>query len=236
MSARAMTLSEKPAQLPLLLPHRPAQGRADFLVAPCNEDAVVWIDRWPDWPGPALVLHGPAGSGKTHLLHVWAEAARAPVWAAHSLHVADLDQRLSDHTALAIDEAESVADPDAFFHLFNMMRDRGGTMLLAARAAPARWSFGRADMRSRMMTAPAVALGAPDDDLLGAVLHKLFADRQLPVGIEVVRYILSRMPRTFEAAGQIVETIDRLALAERWPPTLPLARRALSDFCEEGEA
>ena len=45
------------AQLPLELAPRPALGREDFLVAPSNEVAVAWIDRWPDWPGPALGEH-----------------------------------------------------------------------------------------------------------------------------------------------------------------------------------
>ena len=43
-------------QLPLDLGHRPALGRSDFLVAPSNAAAIGWLDRWPDWPGPALVV------------------------------------------------------------------------------------------------------------------------------------------------------------------------------------
>ena len=39
-----------------------------------NEAAVAWLDRWPHWPAPALVLWGPAGSGKTHLAQVFARA------------------------------------------------------------------------------------------------------------------------------------------------------------------
>jgi DnaA regulatory inactivator Hda len=226
-----------PVQLPLMLPHRPAQGRDDFLVAPCNEEAVAWIDRWPDWPAPALALFGPAGSGKTHLLHVWAESAGAPVWDARTLTVGDLDARLGGARAVALDEAERADEPDALFHLYNMLREREGSLLLAARAAPARWTFGRADMRSRLAAAPAVELGAPDDALLGAVLVKLFADRQLPVGSDVVSYILGRMTRTFAAAGAVVERLDRLALAERRRITLPLARRALEELeSEAGDA
>jgi chromosomal replication initiation ATPase DnaA len=60
-----------PAQIPLDLPHRPAMGAADFLVASCNRDAVAWLDRWPDWPATALVIHGDEGCGKSHLTHVW---------------------------------------------------------------------------------------------------------------------------------------------------------------------
>ena len=60
-----------PRQLPLGLPQRPALGMEDFLVADCNRAAVAWIDRWPEWPGPLVVLYGPEGCGKTHLAHVW---------------------------------------------------------------------------------------------------------------------------------------------------------------------
>jgi len=52
-------MAAKGTQLALDLRHRVAMGREDFLVSPSNADAVAWIDRWPDWPGPALVIVGP---------------------------------------------------------------------------------------------------------------------------------------------------------------------------------
>ena len=58
-------------QLAIDLPYREALGRADFLVSDCNEAALGWIERWPQWPSSALVLHGPAGSGKSHLTALW---------------------------------------------------------------------------------------------------------------------------------------------------------------------
>src|SRR6185436_17035220 len=59
-------------QLPLELPHLPRLERADFLSADANAEALAWIDRFPEKPGTVLALHGPAGSGKTHLAHIWA--------------------------------------------------------------------------------------------------------------------------------------------------------------------
>ena len=53
----------------------PTYAREDFVVADGNREALAWIDRWPDWPAPALALSGPAGSGKTHLA---ASGRRAP--------------------------------------------------------------------------------------------------------------------------------------------------------------
>ena len=70
-------MAAKGTQLALDLRHRVAMGREDFLVSPSNADAVAWIDRWPDWPGPALVIVGPPGSGKTHLGQVWRQPAGA---------------------------------------------------------------------------------------------------------------------------------------------------------------
>ena len=54
-------------------------------------------------------------------------------------------------------------------------------MLLTARRPVAGWPLGLPDLASRLRAAPAVAIGPPDDALLGALLVKLFADRQLVV-------------------------------------------------------
>src|SRR3546814_4523758 len=75
----------------------------DFLVADSNAEAVGWLDRWPDWPAPALVIHGPAGCGKTHLTQVWRARSRAVPLAAEELAGADLGAvlaaRSEEHTS-----------------------------------------------------------------------------------------------------------------------------------------
>ena len=77
--------TEPPAQLVLDLGHRPALGRADFLVSQCNAEAVAWVDRWPDWPAPGLVIWGRAASGKSHLGQVWQARIAAPMISAAEL-------------------------------------------------------------------------------------------------------------------------------------------------------
>ena len=61
----------RPEQLPLDLPVRNAMNAAGFVVSESNQDAVAWLDRWPDWPNGILAVYGPPGGGKTHLAHVW---------------------------------------------------------------------------------------------------------------------------------------------------------------------
>lgn len=220
-------------QLALDLGARSALGMEDFVVGSCNEAAVGWLDRWPRWPGPVLAIHGPPGCGKTHLAHVFrARAGARPVGAA-DLTVAGARRLAEAAGAIVLDDAdralegEAPIDEAALFHLHNALAEAGGHLLLTARTAPARWAIRLPDLASRLRAAPAVAVTAPDDALMTAVLVKLFADRQLRVGREVVAFLVRRMERSFEAARDIVAAIDASALAAHRKVTVPFVREAL---------
>lgn len=233
-------------QLPLELPHRPALDRADFLVTPANELAVAWIDRWPDWPQPALVLHGPEGSGKTHLTRVWQRRADAVVIDTFALALDAPDTLLGSGCAAVVEDVgqhlrRGAGTPDAvargLLHLHNLLGERGGHLLLTDTAPAKSWPVPLPDLASRLGAATHVALGAPDDPLLAAVMVKLFADRQLTVPPDVVQYLLPRIERSFAAVRAVVAQLDRAALARRQAITVPLAREVLSsagDPQEEG--
>jgi chromosomal replication initiation ATPase DnaA len=218
------------AQLPLDLGHRPALGRADFLGAPCNAEALAWLDRWPNWPATALALHGPPGCGKTHLVHVWLARSGAALIAPNALATERIPVLLGEGRAAAVDDAH-LAPPEPLLHLFNVLAERRGHLLIAAPDPPARWSNPLHDLRSRLVASPAAAVAPPDEALLGALLIKLFADRQLAVGEEVIAYLELHLERSFEAALRAVAALDAAALAQRRPVTVPLARSVLGgDF------
>lgn len=216
-------MSARARQIPFDLPHRSAFGREDFLVSPSNETAVAWLDRWPDWPNNGLVLHGPPGSGKTHLVHVWRAMSGAAIVDAGDVGTADPDE-----PAIAIEDLDGLADEVALFHLLNRMRERGGHIMLTATAAPAHLTIKLPDLRSRLQALPAVALGAPDDALLAAVYVKLFSDRQVKVNADVIGYLVTHVERSMEAAGKAVAAIDRAALESHRAITVALIRGVLN--------
>jgi chromosomal replication initiation ATPase DnaA len=207
------------------LPPRIAFGRGDFLVSASNQAALGWIDRWPDWPMPALVLHGPAGSGKTHLAHLWWERAGGAIVAGE--RIAGIDPS-SLAGAVAIDDVER-APEEPLLHLYNSCVERGAGLLLTARRPPAAMAIALADLRSRLRALPVVGIEPPDDALLSALLVKHFADRQLRVAPGVIAYLVPRMERSFAAAAALADRLDRAALAAGAPVTVRLARLVLAE-------
>ena len=214
-------------QLTLDFPHRPALGLSDYFISDCNALAVQWIDRWPDWPSPALVVHGPAGSGKTHLAHVWRARSDAILRSADDIAGREPGVILAGANTCVLDGIDETIDPHALLHLYNSLSEAGGHLLITTRSPPARWSLSLADLASRLSAAAAVDVAPPDDALLGALLVKLFHDRQLRVGEEVLSYLLARMERTFAAAETLVAALDARALAEKRGVTVPLTREVL---------
>ena len=209
----------------------PTYAREDFVVSAGNRDALAWIDRWPDWPAPALALNGPSGCGKTHLGRIWAARANALVMEGADLEgksVPDLTALASTASEIVIDHAER-APERGLFHLYNLMRERGRHLLLISEAPPAHWKIMLPDLASRLRAAPAVAVAPPDDELLGSIILKQLADRQLHAGPGVVQYLVSHMERSADAARRVVAALDQRALAEGREISRSLATDVLAD-------
>lgn len=218
-------------QLPLDLSGEPRFGREDFLAAPSNRAALALIEQWPDWPARSLLLVGPPGCGKSHLCAIWAEraeAAAAPPRALPGLAaLADMAPR-----ALVIDDVDRASDETALFHLLNFATENDAFLLMSAKRAPRPEDVGLPDLLSRLRRAPLVEIGAPDDDLMRAVLEKLFRDRQLLVDATVIDYVALRLERSLEAARAFVRELDREALARGRPVTRVLAGEVLQRFSD----
>jgi chromosomal replication initiation ATPase DnaA len=210
-------------QLPFDLPPRNAMGAADFVAARSNEAALALIEAWPHWPAPWLAVHGPTGCGKTHLGHVFQEKVGDT---ALFLTAPTSLPELPEKSVLILDEPR--LDETAFFHLINQVKSDGGALLILSRDAPARWDVKLPDLASRLKAIPSVDVSPPDDALLAAVLVKHFADRQIHVAPDVIDYLLRHTERSFAAAADTAERLDRAALAEGRAITIPLVRRILS--------
>ncbi len=221
-------MSTTSEQFVLPLPVHTARGRDDFFVAPCNAFALQTLENWHEWPDLKLALTGPEGSGKTHLAHVWAEQTGAVVVDATTLDVT----LLQDAPAIVVEGGDRIlANPAAqenLFHLHNAMNASKRPLLITGRAAPARWGLELPDLVSRLSAIQVARLDPPDDALLGMILVKLFADRQVAVGPDLIAYLVKRVGRSYQAVINTVSQLDNAAFSRKKPLTVRLAAQILA--------
>jgi chromosomal replication initiation ATPase DnaA len=217
-------------QLVLSLPFYTSYDPADFVISDCN---IIAFERIRQKYVPASHMLGIIGienTGKTHLTSVF-----------HSLHLTAV--RLCDETlklnellscdvhahTFIIDNAETIRDETAFFHLINIIRQRKGMLLFTAKTAPSDWKIRLPDLKSRLCSAELVYLNPIDMMLHRNILEKLFSDRQINVSIDVIDYILDFIKPDISNFKEFVAYFDILLLSQRRPPSKTFVLKVLFD-------
>ena len=217
----------QPRQLAFALPHAESFTRDNFLEGPANAAGLALVDSWPDWPNRIMQLVGPEGSGKSHLAAIWAEQAGARSTSAHALTAAAVPGALATGALVVDDLKSSDVDERALFHLLNLAREEGASILITSRMPPSALQIELHDLRSRLRAIPTVLLLPPDDQLFRALIVKFCTDRQLGVDEAVVSYLTTRIERSYAAVRQVVELLDAEALRLGRPVTRALAAELL---------
>ena len=211
-------------RLPLLAE---ASLHADFVRSESNALAVDALGRWPDDTGRVMALCGPAGCGKSHLARLWAE--RVGAMPLEGGEAAAADPLELEGRPVLLDIAQE-ADDETLFHLINLAQQDGGALLMVSRPSPRRWAVSVPDLRSRLDAVRVVAMDAPDDAVLSAILAARFAERSITPGEGVIDYLVKRIDRSAAAVEAVVERLD----AEHRPVTRSLARQILEALSEDG--
>ncbi|GAN59972.1 hypothetical protein ACI01nite_01940 [Acetobacter cibinongensis] len=230
--------SRAPAQIALPFAYRPRFGRSDFVAAPSNAAARAWVldaeAQWR-WPEGRMVLWGDEGTGKTHLLSIWAARHGAPVVEGSLLNAHDVAALFEEggFRALALDNADRVQNERDLLHLINLVREQRMVLLMAARTPPARWQGILPDLASRVRATSSVPIGQAEEALLRRLFLRLLAERQIVVAQPVTEWLLRRLPRTARAIRDIAERLDHAALASGGKITRALASTILEDAQHE---
>lgn len=194
------------AQIALPLDWPVADRDEDFLISDSNRAAFDHLKRWSVWPVMATLVTGPRKSGRSLLGRLFVRKTGGRLF-----------DNAEDH------------DEEAIFHAWNEAQLSRRPLLIVADAPPPMWHVALPDLRSRLAATPHVALGEPDDRLIGDLVVKLLGDRGVAVPPEVPAYIVPRIERSYLAVQQAVAALDRAALSHHRRMTVAMARRALSE-------
>ncbi|MFG6460998.1 DnaA ATPase domain-containing protein [Roseateles sp. DXS20W] len=217
-------------QIPLTLFAPPAHSFDNFLTG-ANAEALAYLMGL--MPGdPPVLLWGPTGAGKTHLLQALAER-----WQAAGQRVAwyDADTPLpwelpAHESLLLLDDCQrfDAGQQHAAFALFVQSAGQGYTVVATA-DAPAVDLAVREDLRTRLGWGPGFQLSPLREAEMRAVLRREADRRGLLLGDDVLSYLLTRFERNLKGLMALLERLDEFALSAKRALTLPLLKAMLAD-------
>jgi chromosomal replication initiation ATPase DnaA len=231
-------------QLSFSFDHQISFSHDDFINSEVNQDALIWVQRWPEFMQNhdgvahiafenALLICGPAGCGKTHLAHIWAKRNNAVfIDYKHVNRRKSIRKLIGESQYVILEEMHNIPDEEALLHFFNIIKEKNFYLLITSRLSLLDMELKLADLRSRINAIPVIDLQMPDDELLRAILKKNFADRQLKINEDVVDFLLMRMERSFLSADNIVSLLDDVSLRESSSITIPFAKYVIEKYVE----
>jgi DnaA family protein len=177
-----------------------------------------------------VMIWGPRGSGRSHLLRAAINEASAAGRPALHVEADRLDGRFlpAPSTLVAIDDIEGLcADAQiALFNAFNRAFEQGLTLLLTAQRPPRELEL-REDLRTRIGQTLVFEIKPLDDPTRSHILLTLAQRRGLSIGEDVVQFLLRHGRRDLPALISVLDALDRASLEHKRPVTLPLLRELM---------
>jgi chromosomal replication initiator protein len=229
---------------------------SDFVVGPCNRVAHASAVSLVEAPGQGvnpLVLHGPVGTGKTHLLEGIYAGLRKHQPDARVCYVTAEDftnrfvqalrfgklgvfrKQFRECDALLVDDLDFLttrkqATQEEFLHTFDTLLANGKQLVVTCDCHPRLTDTFSPELTDRLLGGAVWGLAPPDPETRLAILRAKSRRAQPLIPDEVLRYLATQLRgnvRELEGALYSVQHFGRVAAR---PIDLALAREALGDL------
>jgi chromosomal replication initiation ATPase DnaA len=197
-----------------------------------------------DLPLPPLFLHGPPGTGKTHILNAVASLLDSrfapqglglkfisatgdpPLFPDLKALVSNAQNHVQGLWGVIVDDAHLVNEDDSahLWSLSNKLTRSGAPLILASRTPPEEIFPGNAHLRSRIVSGLVFALEPPEDAIRMLIVDKMARDKNVRISHEVCAYLVSRKARNVKELERLLDVLDRASLELKRRITIPLAK------------
>jgi chromosomal replication initiator protein len=227
---------------------------ADFIVGPSNRMAAAAIEMAAARPGEMspLVIHGPSGVGKTHLLEAVCERARelhpgatavfmsaeqfttAFLQSLHGSGLPGFRRTCRNADLLVIDDLQFFAGKRATLlelqHTLDVVQRQGRQVVLGCdRELDALVDLGP-DLLTRLRGGMSARIMPPDYEVRRGIVAAIAAKRGLALPDETIHYVATNMTRHARELCGAVNRLEATSLMLGLPVTQGMAEEALADL------
>lgn len=189
----------------------------------------------PADPEKLLYLHGPSGSGKSHLLSAVckkiSETASRPVFqlsCSKISHQNDIINSFANSPALLLDDLDQLQDSDdlrgAVWEVFNDFYISGLPIMVTGNSSPKELTTMNNHLISRLLWGLVATSDPSDDNSRRMIIKKIADDRNVMVSDDVVEFLLVTTSREVGCLIASFEQLYRYSLATKRKISLALAR------------
>lgn len=255
--SRSLSRDHKGVESPAEAPRRVRRWRrlSDFVVGPCNRVAYAAAQSVVEAPGEGanpIVLHGPVGTGKTHLLEgIYAGLRRAhPDWRVLYLTSEDFTNRFvqamrlnklagfrkqfRECDALLVDDLHFLASKKAtqaeFLHTFDALLADGRQMVLTCDCHPRLADDFTPELTDRLLGGVVWGLTPPDATTRLEILRNKSLREGQPLPEEVLRFLAGQLRGNVRELEGAVQSIRHYSRVTGRAIDVPLVREAVTDL------
>ena len=201
--------------------------KENFFVSASNLEAFKILNNWPKWIKKFINLYGEKYSGKSHLAKIF-ELKSTCLNISEKNFTEEILIKFKTKQSLIIEDYQNNISENLLYSLVNMVEQENKYLLITSEKPINEFNYKLNDLVSRLNNFLYIKLGAPDDELIYALIVKNFSDRQITIDKKLIDYIIKRIDRSYESIFIFISKIDQLSLQKGKPINLEVIKKVLS--------
>ena len=198
----------------------------DFYVSSSNKYAFNIINGWPKWLKRTVNLYGEQYSGKSHLSKIF--ETKTTCLNIESINFTnEILLNFKTKQALIVENFNFNIPEKLLYSLINIVEQENKYLLITSLKPINKFDFKLKDLNSRINNCLFVEIGAPDDELIYALIVKNFSDRQINIDKKIIEYIIKRINRSYKDIFLFIYKVDQLSLQKGKPINLSIIKKIL---------
>ena len=201
--------------------------KENFFVSNSNLEAFEILNNWPKWIKKFINLYGEKYSGKSHLAKIF-ELKSTCLNISEKNFTEEILIKFKTKQSLIIEDYQNNISENLLYSLINIVEQENKYLLITSEKPINEFNYKLNDLVSRLNNFLYIKLGAPDDELIYALIVKNFSDRQITIDKKLIDYIIKRIDRSYESIFIFISKVDQLSLQKGKPINLEVVKKVLS--------